>query len=859
MGYGISRLTLYAVLSAIEKDIKNFVVLYLDGQKDIPSLFNPDVINRAVRRMENELGFASEYSLESLLPYVDFGDLYSVINKNRRLLPDSFSQHIRKETKKLDSLVSIRNRVAHSRPLHFDDLSNVLDIGENLAKSKLANWENTRNTLKKLQQNPSFVLGLVFPIRDSSDPVKHNLPIPDFDETGYLGRARQVDELIKLCLGPYPVITIVGEGGIGKTALALKVVYDILDMPECPFEAIVWTSSKTTRLTPTEIVRIEGAISNSLGIFQSMSDELVGVASDNPLDEVIQYLKEFKILLIIDNLETVLDNRVTGFFKKLPNDSKVLITSRIGLGAFEYPYKLSSFSEKEALLFLRALTKIRGVDSLFKISNKKLVVYCNKMKKNPGFIKWFVSAIQAGSRPEDVLAKSDIFLEFCMSNVYSYLSKESKRILRSMLCLPRRYSQAELGYLNDINSLDLQRSIHELLRTNMVIMSSTPTGSSFESQYKLADLARHYLAIQHPINAKERTLFSKRNKQLVAAGEQIQAEQIWNPYSFYRLEMRSRSDLIIAKFLLDALKEAKRGNHEQAEKLLVEARRLAPEYFEVHRVAAVVKVQQGNYSAALTSYEAAIDLEPRSAPLRKWYGSFLLRYMNDVKSGLEQFQEAAKIDPESAEIKIEIALANLYLLQFENSIEILENIIGHSELNFLALRKAYDIYLQCFYRKADALIQQKDLFGSLKSLEKLLEIYSSCPAHLIDPRIKGTIKKAKDLTSHYAKSGNNKIREHAAVLIDAFSDALAQSSEIVLPASMSSDEMDMNIRKFGHITALKGSYGFIYADEGEKLFFHMSMLTNHQTWYNLRIDDKVSFVLGKDNQGRFLAKNVRLE
>src|SRR5690606_26653521 len=118
--------------------------------------------------------------------------------------------------------------------------------------------------------------------------------IPDFDETGFLGRADEAKQLLRACKGPWPLLTVVGEGGSGKTALALQVAYELLDDPSRPFDCIVWSTSKSTRLSLNEIQQIEGAITTSLGLFEDIAHTLSGAKTSDPLEEVRQYLNEFK-------------------------------------------------------------------------------------------------------------------------------------------------------------------------------------------------------------------------------------------------------------------------------------------------------------------------------------------------------------------------------------------------------------------------------------------------------------------------------------------------------------------------------------------------------------------------------------
>jgi len=95
-----------------------------------------------------------------------------------------------------------------------------------------------------------------------AEPPKtyHHLPSPNYE---FVGRKEELEEVLRI-LRPYPhsqypLVTIDGIGGVGKTALALAVAYryvrefENLDEAE-RFKTVVWTSAKKSNLTPTGIV-----------------------------------------------------------------------------------------------------------------------------------------------------------------------------------------------------------------------------------------------------------------------------------------------------------------------------------------------------------------------------------------------------------------------------------------------------------------------------------------------------------------------------------------------------------------------------------------------------------------------------
>src|SRR5208282_4709740 len=105
-----------------------------------------------------------------------------------------------------------------------------LTFAESLIKLKSGiAFSELATTLTILRENPRSVLTLSIPKFWSADTstIPHNLPLPDFDDTGFLGRPKDRKEVSNHLVSPHPVVTIVGEGGVGKTALALRCLYDL--------------------------------------------------------------------------------------------------------------------------------------------------------------------------------------------------------------------------------------------------------------------------------------------------------------------------------------------------------------------------------------------------------------------------------------------------------------------------------------------------------------------------------------------------------------------------------------------------------------------------------------------------------
>lgn len=844
------RLLLYAIISSVEMDMRNTVIQFVPAGTDVKEIMPQDVIEKCVERLKRDTSLKDDVpDYEILLQYSDFNDISAIISNCTKYIPEDIVKYLKGVTPDLGRLAPIRNRVMHSRPLLFNDYQISTDTAEKLISSRDF-WITLDDVIRKIKSDPGFIIGTEIPTYElHNERIYHNLPIPDFDETGFIGRESLVKELVKHCNGPYPVITLVGEGGIGKTALALKVAYDLLDTSNTLFDIIIWVTSKTLKLTANDIIRIDNAISSSLGILKEVALTLgADTDTEKVFGEVIEYLQNFKILLIIDNLETVIDPRIKELFEKLPIGSKILVTSRIGIGAYEFPVKLGSMTGSESIQLLRASANLRKTSTLVKTSNDQLGKYCKRMKYNPGYIKWFVSAVQTGRRPEEVLANPDIFLDDCLSNVHNYLSPNSKTILSSMQCVSGQLSQAEMAFINNIETIELQRSLHQLLSTNMVIMNSVPVGSSYETTYELSELAREYLAKHHPIPTRTFEQFKKKKNQLMSAKEKLKGDLRVNPYSVNSISMPSKGNVIIAISLKQALDAVRKKDFTQASGLIDKAKKLAPEYYEVHRCEGFIKDSEGNYSAAKNAYEAALELEPKSAPLRYWYGGFLLRSLDDTDGALYQFQEALKLDSNSIEIAIEIARVSMYVYAFKDAERIFTGIDIDAVSSEWVIRKYYDLYLQFFHRKGEMLLEQKDFQNALYCYEEMVKLYNKIPHKFIDNQTKHRILKSKQSIKQLRISLSAYMSDEMLTARCTYIQTWISDFETCVQTEPRYEKKGSTIDIVESINHY-GNFGFIKTRENGKLFFHKGSLEDPSKWMSIRKKDKVTYEIGQNPKG----------
>ncbi len=907
-GFVATRNTCFALIAAIEEDFRNLLIALNDDSAAGLKIFPTDVEDAAMRRRASDNQFqeiASATDMAELLPYIDFADISKILDKNHSEKNSPHYDWITKTSRELASLAAARNRVCHSRPLETEDLPNLIDFSDRLLANKsFFEFPAVRNARNRLSQEPSFVLTLQIPnFWVERSRIHNNLPIPEFDDTGFVGRQTDRQHVIRLLRSHYPIVTIVGEGGVGKTALALRCLYDIIDDGQSGYDAIIWVSLKTSLLTISGVRNITGAITSTLGLFSEVARNFGSTLDPEKnteqefINEIAEYLSLYKIIIAIDNLETISTGPLRELLLKVPAQSKILLTSRVGIGEFEARYPLQGLEERAAVSLFRTYSKILAVQAVIKFDNGSIIGFCRRLFFNPLLIKWFVASVARGSEPESLMRKGGSTfadaLSFCFQNLFDKFANSERSVIACLASARKPLTSAELHFLMpNVHGLEIEVALSSL-HNSSIVLRNKQGADGFE--YVLSESASTFIGRNAP---PDKVFFKavqdrlRELRQVLTQESILQSRYEYDPYVVRCGQ--SRDERLCATYLRQALDYARRGDFKPARNSLEEAKRLAPQSGEVWRISALVEQKADEDYQAFEDFSHAVELDPKSAITHYCFGTFLMNEMDDHEGAFENFNLAERLDPEAAPILTAKAMALSRLGKFEDAARIHESLLVKIESRERRWRiTGADQAADCYRRYAYRSWEHKEFDKAEASLKRALSILLEA-ANRGDFDIKLNKRTGKVIAEALMK------RELCANVefMDAFTDMALEIAkttridgipifteihvnrrdfEVTQSARRKLATLDKNIynhesqgnfdiqnasrataasdlidsqRYFGeiHNTTLRQRYGFIISNM-QRFFFHESSLLQGTTFDMLEPGVRVEYSIGQNAKG----------
>lgn len=534
--------------------------------------------------------------------------------------------------------------------------------------------------------------------------IFNNIPIRQTNI--FVGRTKEIRKLetwlddiedSRYCL-------IYGDGGFGKTTLALEFFNRLLDgnlnQPKHTPTLISYYTAKKTKWTEDGLTHFKGisdAMEDSVRellyfIYPVLGKEWYKASGSSLIDKIAGEMSSLglarnDILLILDNTETLatsakqveeLSEFITLVGKKI---GRVVVTSRRREFLPAIPVPIDALAEEEAASLMLTLAEEYGAKSILQAGESRRRSACKQLSYKPLLIDTLVkyiarssSGIQEGL--DQILKKtSDELLEFLYEDAWLRINELAREVFMVIVNVTNPVDGQCIG--DACREVGIQHTEFQASLDETYFATITDRGENYDLE--IADLAKEF--------------FRKKLKK----------------YASHEID---RLAAIVSKIDKQA---SDRHRAEEEYKL----DRVADAYRSPMAKAAKVSALKGNLKDAKDYFELAILEEPMNSSLRERYASFLMRDLQLPLDAKPIAEEALELDPKSADAAFTLALICYRLDKIKDGDKAIEVARKNGKYDALcALQQAI-----ARYHSARRAPYAKDTIQFLKDAELFLEYF----------------------------------------------------------------------------------------------------------------------------------------
>jgi serine/threonine protein kinase/tetratricopeptide (TPR) repeat protein len=297
--------------------------------------------------------------------------------------------------------------------------------------------------------------------------VLHNLP-PQYGD--FLGRQKDLARVLEGLSSSWPLISIEGLAGMGKTRLAIEAAHCCIPGSKtainAPFEVAVWVSAGDRPEQKRWINEVLDTVARVLGY-----PDVTRLPPEQKLIEVDHLLRNRRTLVIVDNFETIDDPDLLKWIQRVPEPSKALITTRHHHLRQVWDIHLKGLADKEALDLIRRNAQRLNLQSVQAASDELLLPLVRVSEGTPRIIELALGYIKGGrlsfQEVVDNLYKATRTVESIFDDLFArtwiLMSRNAQQVLMVMPFFADSASKEALGTAASLSGDDLDTAVQQLV------------------------------------------------------------------------------------------------------------------------------------------------------------------------------------------------------------------------------------------------------------------------------------------------------------------------------------------------------------------------------------------------------------
>ena len=466
---------------------------------------------------------------------------------------------------------------------------------------------------------------------------------------------------------------------------------------------------------------VDGEFKNIKNSVKSFDDcithnEVLNKEKVSAIDDLLFYMSAYRTLLVLDNLETINTNDVRKLFEEVPEGSKILVTSRIGIGEFETRISLNPFNKNESRVYFRRLADAYNVELLKNLNNEEVDKYTENLYNSPLCIKWFIINVGKGNNPDSIIRNQDEIIEYCLSNVFDKLSGPAKSVLTIMMIKQKDFGMAELVYIYDKDYESTALAVNELCACNFLQQVD-------RGVYNVPEFARKYLTIK--VNRKDDSyaFYLSRSNKLEGIIENLYMnDKVVVKNKPLSLDPKTSSDKIATIYMLSFIDSSNKQDIDAMNDWFDKASKASPSFSDIYKVAGYCFAKNHILDKAKECFEIAINQsnDENVAYIESIYSIFLNNQLANYDEAKRHIKTALQYQPHNPYFKANYARILKYEKNFKESENIISELLkSNTELDDGFRSKLISEYVDLEFRIID---EDPSSFTSKKA--KLIKLFN---------------------------------------------------------------------------------------------------------------------------------------